>query len=173
MRIVIVQVSIHHHNTAKISEAMAAAIGAQMMSITEAANSPAESWDLLGLGSGIFFGAHHKSLLRFASQLQNPPAASFLYSTAGLPSLGWLWHRSLRQIMARKSIPVLGEACFAGWDTVGPLRWIGGVQRGRPNQHDLDRAARFAKHVVSRMQDFRPDHPTESSERANVSQLTN
>jgi hypothetical protein len=42
----------------------------------------------------------------------------------------------------------LDEACFPGWDTVGPLKWIGGIQKGRPNQRDLEQAAAFARSVV-------------------------
>lgn len=148
MQSAIIHVSIHHHNTAKISASMASAIGAEVLTVAEAKQRPGSSWDVVGLGSGIFFGAHHKSLLRFAAHWEQPPKAVFIFSTAGLPSLGWLWHRSLRKIITKQKISILGEACFPGWDTVGPLRWIGGIQRGRPNQYDLDRAAAFVECTV-------------------------
>jgi hypothetical protein len=148
MKSAILYLSVHHHNTAKISSAMAKAIDAELLSIAEAKERAADTWDLLGIGSGIFFASHHKSLLRFCSHWQQPPKAVFLFSTAGLPSLSWFWHRSLRAILKRQQIPILAEACFPGWDTVGPLQWIGGIQQGRPNASDLDRAARFARSVV-------------------------
>lgn len=148
MKCAILFVSVHHHNTAKISEAMGDAIGAELLSIAEAKERATENWDLLGIGSGIFFASHHKSLLRFCSHWTNRPKAAFLFSTAGLPSLGWFWHRSLRAILKRQQIPILAEACFPGWDTVGPLQWIGGIQQGRPNPSDLDRAARFARSAL-------------------------
>lgn len=151
MRIAIIHVSVHHHNTAKVAAVMADSIGAELLTVSEAIQRPNDNWDLLGLGSGIFFGSHHRSLLRWAQKWPHPPAASFLFSTAGLPSLGWLWHRSMRSIIRRQEIPILDEACFPGWDTVGPLQWIGGIQRGRPNQYDLDRAVEFAKKVVLKM----------------------
>lgn len=149
MRKAIVHVSIHHQNTAMVAEAMAEAIGAELMTVTEAMERGGEPWDLLGLGSGIFFGSHHKSLLRFCQQWKVPPVFCFLFSTAGLPSLGSIWHRSLRNLLVQKGIPILDEACFPGWDTVGPLKWIGGIQRGRPNQVDLERAAEFARGTVA------------------------
>lgn len=148
MRYAIIHVSIHHHNTAKIAAAMADAIGADLLSVAEAQVLTEATWDMVGLGSGIFFGAHHKSLLRFATHWSHPPNAVMIFSTAGLPSLGCLWHRSLRKIITKQKISILGEACFPGWDTVGPLRWIGGIQRGRPNQYDLDRAAAFVECTV-------------------------
>lgn len=152
MRCAIIHVSVHHHNTAKISAAMATAIGAEVLSVSEAKERSESNWDVVGLGSGIFFGAHHQSLLRYAAQWTKPPNAVFIFSTAGLPSLGWLWHRSLRSILNRQQIPILDESCFPGWDTVGPLRWIGGIQRGRPNTHDLERAAAFAQSSLAKLQ---------------------
>jgi hypothetical protein len=152
LRAAIIHVSIHHHNTAKIADAMAMSIGAECLTVAQAMERSSEDWDLVGLGSGIFFGSHHRSLLKFADRWQHPPTATFLFSTAGLPSLGWFWHRSLRSILTRQQIPIVDEACFPGWDTVGPLRWIGGIQRGRPNQRDLARAASFALHVVEQTQ---------------------
>lgn len=152
MRSAIIHVSIHHLNTAKISAAMAIAISAEVLSVSEAKERHESNWDAVGLGSGIFFGAHHKSLLRYAAQWMQPPKAVFVFSTAGLPSLGWLWHRSLRSILTRQRIPILNEACFPGWDTVGPLRWIGGIQRGRPNSHDMEQAAAFAQSSLAKWQ---------------------
>jgi len=151
MKSAILYVSVHHHNTAKISEAMVDAIDAELLSIADAKERIAESWDLPGIGSGIFFASHHKSLLRFCSQWPQPPKAAFLFSTAGLPSLGWFWHRSLRSILKRQQVPILAEACFPGWDTVGPLKWIGGIQQGRPSEHDLNRAAAFAKSLMAQL----------------------
>lgn len=148
MRKAIVHVSIHHQNTAMVAEAMAEAIGAELLTVSEAMERWDEPWDLAGLGSGIFFGSHHRSLLRFCQQWKTAPKSSFLFSTAGLPSLGSIWHRSLRNILQRQGIPILDEACFPGWDTVGPLKWIGGIQKGRPNQPDLEQAAAFARSVV-------------------------
>lgn len=150
MRLAIVHVSIHHQNTAMVAEVMAQSIGADLLTVAEAIDRADEHWDLMGLGSGIFFGSHHRSLLRFAQQWRCPPKSCFLFSTAGLPSFGSLWHRSLRKIVMGQGIPILDEACFPGWDTVGPLKWIGGIQRGRPNQLDLERASSFAKNVVAR-----------------------
>lgn len=145
MKCAILYVSVHHHNTAKIAKAMAEAIDAELLSIADAKERATETWDLLGIGSGIFFASHHQSLLRFCEQWPQPPNAVFLFSTAGLPSLGWFWHSSLRSILKRQQIPILAEASFPGWDTVGPLKWIGGIQQGRPKASDLERAATFAR----------------------------
>jgi flavodoxin len=145
----IIHVSIHHHNTQAVARAMGEAVGAQVMTVDEAKNHDLADYDLVGLGSGIFFSSHHRSLLRLVREHERLPARAFLFSTAGLPWLGWLWHRTLREIVRKKQIEIVSEACYPGWDTVGPLRWIGGIQRGHPNARDLERARQFAKNVVA------------------------
>jgi flavodoxin len=144
MKMAIIYVSVHHHNTLSVAQAMGESIGARLMTPDEARKHDIADYQLLGLGSGIFFGAHHRALLRWARQSSSLPSRVFLFSTAGLPSLGWLWHRALRDILKKQGVEILGEACYPGWDTVGPLRLIGGIQRGRPNASDLQRAQRFA-----------------------------
>jgi flavodoxin len=144
MKMAIIHVSVHHHNTLSVAQAMGTFIGAQLMTVDEAKKHGVADYQLLGLGSGIFFGSHHRALLRWARQPSSLPPRVFLFSTAGLPSLGWFWHRTLRNIVKKQGVEILGEACYPGWDTVGPLRWIGGIQRGRPNASDLQRAQRFA-----------------------------
>ena len=44
---------------------------------------------------------------------------------------------------------IVGEACYPGWDTVGPLRWFGGIQRGHPNANDLEHARQFAGRMAA------------------------
>ncbi len=123
---------------------MGESIGARVMTVDVAKSEDFSNCDFVGLGSGIFFSSHHRALLRFAREHPTLPPRVFLFSTAGLPSLHWFWHRALRKIVRQRAIEILGEACYPGWDTVGPLRWIGGIQRGRPNAIDLEQARQFA-----------------------------
>lgn len=150
MKTAIIHVSIHHHNTQAVAQAMGEAIAARVMTVNEAKADQLAEYDLVGFGSGIFFSSHHRALLRFFREQSTLPDRVFLFSTAGLPWLGWIWHRTLRQLARSRGIEVLGEACYPGWDTVGPLRWIGGIQRGHPNAHDLERARQFATRMVAK-----------------------
>lgn len=152
IKIAIIHVSVHHHNTRKVAEAMGAATSATVLTVDEAKKADLSAYALIGLGSGIFFSSHHPALLRFAREHDNMPSKAFLFSTAGLPSLHWIWHRSLRKILKKHRIQILGEACYPGWDTVGPLRWIGGIQRGRPNEKDVAHASQFAVEIAASCQ---------------------
>ena len=46
---------------------------------------------------------------------------------------------------------MIGSFSCRGFDTVGPFGFIGGINRGRPNDHDLDRAAAFAARLRKRV----------------------
>jgi flavodoxin len=50
-----------------------------------------------------------------------------------------------------KGFEVIGEFNCAGFDTVGPLRIIGGINKGRPNDEDLTQAEAFAKNLKGKI----------------------
>ncbi len=70
---------------------------------------------------------------------------AFTFFTSGggeVPLVGY--SRSIRRQLASKGFDVPDSFSCRGLDTVGPLRLVGGVNKGRPNDRDLDRAAAFA-----------------------------
>ena len=153
MRVAVIHHSIHHHNTAAIAQAMATAVGGDSISLTEARGLETAEWDVLGLGSGIFFGKHHLQLLEFALHRAKMPPHCFVFSTAGIRSLYRLWHQPLVRVLQQRNCQVIGQFCSPGWDTVGPLKFIGGIHRGRPNARDLRRAALFATQTIDHYRD--------------------
>jgi len=42
----------------------------------------------------------------------------------------------------------VGEFSCRGWDTNGWLEKIGGINKGHPNEKDLERARRFAERLM-------------------------
>ncbi|OOK66243.1 putative flavodoxin [Mycobacterium kansasii] len=53
--------------------------------------------------------------------------------------------------LAAKGFEVIGLFSCRGLDTVGPFGYIGGINKGRPDHHDLDRAAAFAERIRERV----------------------
>jgi flavodoxin len=150
----IVCTSVHHGNTRKIAGVMAAAVGGSLFVPGDEARVAAQEGAMLGLGSGIYFGAHHRSLLAFAESLQPMGAGTvFLFSTSGtgdwLPrAIGVDYHRKLRCIMQRKGFTVVGEFTCRGLDTFGLWGMWGGIARGHPNDADVERARAFAAALI-------------------------
>ena len=145
--IAIVYASVHHGNTVKLAETLSAELSADLYSVEEAKTVNPGRYDIVGVGSGIYFGRHHGSLRAFVDSWKQPPRRVFIFSTAGLPFLRWFQHASLRHGLAKKGCEVLSEFCCRGWDTVGPLWLIGGINRKHPSPADLDRAREFAQQL--------------------------
>lgn len=146
-RTLILVKSVHHLNTEKVARAIAEVFAADIMSPDDAAHDAATNYDLVGFGSGIYFGRFHSTMRHWVNHAESPTAAkpAFIFSTAGLPFLGWLWHWSFRKQLSRHGYQVIGEFTCRGFDTVGPLRFVWGLNRGHPNKRDLDRAVDFAE----------------------------
>jgi len=69
IKTLIIYASVHHNNTEKIACAMAEALNADMMRISEVNLEVLEKYDLIGFGSGIYYGKFHKSIIRLLEVL--------------------------------------------------------------------------------------------------------
>lgn len=108
-------------------------------------------FDLIGFGSGIYFGRPHSAQGQLLAGLRTVPRRSFLFSTSGLPVFFSWWHRGLRRALHRRGSKTIGEFGCRGWDTVGPLWLIGGINRRHPDERDQQRASEFARSLAARM----------------------
>ena len=147
-RVLIICFSSHHGNTRRVADAMAMELGATILAPEKVHVEQLEEYDLVGWGSGIYFGRHAASLIQLAKSLPQQPRNTFIFSTAGLPVLRWWFHSSLRRALQSRGCKVVGEFNCAGWDTVGPLAWFGGIERKHPNEKDLQRARAFARSLA-------------------------
>jgi flavodoxin len=145
MSSLLVIVSYHHNNTQKIAEVFARVLDAKIKTPTEITADELQQLELLGFGSGIYFGKHHKDLLKFAdriSKVDNKKA--FIFSTSG-DGRGIRSHTRLRKKLESKGYKVVDEFSCAGFDTFGLMKLVGGIKKGRPNAGDLEQAEEFAK----------------------------
>ena len=146
--------SVHHGNTARIADVMAAGLGGRWAAPEDVPYDRLEAALVVGFGSGVFYGRMHDSLfvwLRGLPDHPEPTMPAFLFSTAGLPWLSWLWHRSLRRLAVQKGFLLLGEFSCAGRDTWWPLWLVGGLNRRHPDGRDLARAGWFAAGIARQL----------------------
>jgi flavodoxin len=140
--------SAHHGNTARVADTIAHELDAEVASSDEVPYTDIEHYQLLGFGSGVYYGRMHEELSKWLCGLPDSPTQAlpaFIFSTSGLPWLAWLWHRPLRRLLARKGFRLVGEYSCGGYDSWGPLRLLGGLNRTHPDERDLARAAEFAR----------------------------
>jgi len=155
-KVLIIYMSIHHGNTKKVAERMAEVFGAEMLRPAEIPDLDIlNKYDLVGFGSGIYFGKFHRELERFVDSLSPMEGKNaFVFSTSGASSKNFL-NRSgtpgfLNKLTGKGFILVAEFNCLA-FDTWGYLGWIGGINKGRPNDKDLSDAEEFAKKLKAKL----------------------
>ncbi len=147
MKALIICLSKEHGNTRKVAEAMAGELNAKLLEPSEVDTESLADYDLIGFGSGIYYGRHYKELRNLVAGLpsQNDKKA-FIFSTSGFGFK--FWHRGLRKKLVGKGFVIQDEFTCKGMDTLGLLKLFGGVNKGRPNDQDLAGAREFAKELV-------------------------
>lgn len=149
-RRLVVVASVHHGNTLRVAKAIADVLEAQVVPAGDVAPEWLVGRDLVGFGTGVYYGRPHESLLALLRRLPDAPAPArpaFVFSTSGLPFLSRVWHAPLERLLARKGFEVIGSFACRGFDTWGPLWLTGGLNRRHPDDHDLCRAREFAQRL--------------------------
>ena len=137
--------STHHGNTMKVAKSMAEEINAKIIDPSDFNKDMIEDYDLIGFGSGIYGGQHDKSLLDLVDRLeiQNDKKA-FIFSTSMIRMS--LMHKTLRDMLTKKGFDIIGEFHCKGFTDESVLKHLfGGINKGRPNKKDLEKAKIFAR----------------------------
>lgn len=152
MKTLILCKSVHHQNTASIAHVLADVLNADIRAPEETPAKILDDYDLIGFGSGIYFGRFHSALRAWIDRLPESARldrSAFVLSTAGLSSLWRCWHSPLKARLKQKGFNVVTEYHCRGFDTFGPLWLFGGIHRRHPDQRDQERAAEFARQLIS------------------------
>ena len=144
--VLIICESIYHGNTQKLADAMAIKLNCKVINCEQAATEDIQKYKIIGLGSGIYFTSHHPKLIEIASKMKSTQKA-FIFSTHGGPFLG-SYHKKLKETLSNHSISIIGEFSCRGYDCTGPFIIIGGGNKGKPNEGDQVRAAKFVTKIL-------------------------
>lgn len=149
MKILIIVKSKHCDNTLKIAEAMSEAGPVTMTQLENADNYNLNEYDIVGFGSGIYYGKHDKQLVKFVEGLDDGIGYTFVFSTSGSKSFE-KHNRSLVKLLESKNKVVLGSFGCLGLDKFFIFALGGGMNKGRPNEEDFDAAQRFIAEIIAR-----------------------
>lgn len=156
--IILIIFSYHHKSTEKIANVFAKVLDAQIKTPEQVLPDQLQEYYLIGFGSGIYGGKHHKLMLDLADKL--PPVTNrkaFIFSTHGTPvrlmNASLLRekllkdHASLREKLRSKGYLIVDEFSCGGFNTNSFLKWFGGLNKGHPNAEDLNRSEIFAQNL--------------------------
>ncbi len=146
--------SYHHMNTEKVANVFANVLGAQVKVPQRTKPEELGNYDFLGFGSGIDSGRHYKELLDFADKLPRVAGKkAFIFSTSAIMGADKVAkdHATLREKLQAKGYVIVDEFACKGYNTNSFLKYIGGMNRGRPNAEDLKHAEEFAQNLMRKI----------------------
>lgn len=104
-------------------------------------------YELIGFASGIDFGKFYASIENFAKDnLPIHKNVFFLY-TCAMNRSGFT--DRIREIAASKDAVILGEYGCRGWNTYGPWKAIGGMNKKHPTEREIAEAVRFFESLLA------------------------
>ena len=149
MKILLVIKSTHQQNTLKIAEAMAEVAPLTVVELEYTRKYNFKEYDIVGFGSGIYYGKHDKELIKFVETLCDKPAYSFVISTSGTNNYQ-KYNKSLVTLLESKHKIVLGNFGCKGLDKFFIFKLFGGLNKGHPDEADFDAAQQFIIEVMEK-----------------------
>ncbi|MDR2854890.1 MAG: flavodoxin family protein [Methanomicrobiales archaeon] len=141
MKTAIVYYSKHHGNTKKLLDAIAKQGDVTFIDASSSQHADLFGYDLIGFASGIYYSKFHDSVLQFAEKNLPHGKRVFLIYTYGMKRKSYT--DAIKQIIESKDVQLEGAYGCPGFDTFGPFKLIGGIQKGRPNDEDIAGAVTF------------------------------
>lgn len=152
MKILAVVESKHKGNTLKIAKAMAEAAPVTITDIENAPKYNFNDYDIVGFGSGIYYGKHDKKLMEFVDKFCDTKAYAFVFSTSGSDSVEKN-NKALVDLLKSKNKIVLGSFGCKGYDKYFIFKVVGGINKGHPDEQDLKNAQKFILDIMKKYEE--------------------
>ena len=144
----IIYASRHHGNTKKLVEAIAERYEVALIDAEVEYRADLTSFDLIGFASGIDFGKFYDSVENFLKgNLPENKNVFFLYTCARINEK---FTESIRAEASKKGARMMGEYGCKGFNTYGPWKIIGGMNRNHPSEAEIQEAILFFETLISK-----------------------
>ena len=147
MKTAIVYASMHHNNTKKLLDAIAAKNDVTLIDAAVQKKADLSGYDVIGLASGITFGKYYPQLLGFIEENLPENKMVFFIHTAGDPRENQ--NGAAKEITDVRGCKSLGTYFCKGFDTYGPFKLFGGIAKGHPNNDDINGALKFYSDILT------------------------
>mgnify|MGYP001336809486 FL=1 len=145
MKVAIAYYSQHHGNTKKLLDAIKNLGDVKLINVVECKEADLSVYDIIGFASGIYFAKFSKAVIEFAKNNLPDKKQVFLIYTYGVKRD---YTKGMKRIIEEKSCRLLGSYGCRGFDTFGPLKLIGGIAKGHPDENDLKGAIEFFRKII-------------------------
>lgn len=147
MKTLIIYKSIHLGSTKKIAEKLAQTLNSDIKEPNAVDLSNIHKYDLIGFGSGIYDSNFHQSILGLVDKLNLKDKRVFIFSTSGV--IYERCHSLMKQKLMEKNAVIVDEFFCKGLNKNSFLKYFGGMNKGRPNESDFERAEVFANKLIT------------------------
>ena len=145
MKTIIIYESKHHGNTKKVCDRVAAECQVELIEAgSVGADFKWEDYDLVGFASGIAYSGFYASVNRAAEQIPEGKWVFFIYTCAKNDKD---FSAKVKKTVEERGAKCLGSYGCRGFNTYGPLKLIGGMNKSNPNEDELKAAVEFVKKV--------------------------
>jgi flavodoxin len=145
LKVAIAYYSQHHGNTKKLLDAIKNLGDVKLINVVECKEADLSVYDIIGFASGIYFAKFSKAVIEFAKNNLPDKKQVFLIYTYGVKRD---YTKGMKRIIEEKSCRLLGSYGCRGFDTFGPLKLIGGIAKGHPDENDLKGAIEFFRKII-------------------------
>ena len=108
-----------------------------------------EEYDLIGIASGIAYSKFYKEIEQVVKEKMPEGKNAFLMYTCGKP--GQDFAKSIKNTLLLKKCNVLGTYCCKGYDTYGPFKLFGGINKKNPTEDEIHGAVRFYREIIDKL----------------------
>ncbi|HHW30085.1 MAG TPA: flavodoxin [Clostridiaceae bacterium] len=147
MKVAIAYYSQHHGNTKKLLDAIKEMGDIKLINAVECKEADLTEYDIIGFASGTYFGKFSKAVIEFARKNLPGNKRVFLINTYGAKAA---FTKEIEQIFTDKSCKLIGIYGCRGFDTFGPLKLVGGIAKGHPDESDVNGAIEFFRRIIEK-----------------------
>ena len=145
MKTVIIYASKHHGNTKKVCDRLASDCNVTLIEASQI--SDPFSWaeyDLVCFASGIAFKKFYEPVNKAAEQIPAGKKVFFIYTCAANDQD---FSAHIRNIVKSRGCECVGTYGCKGFNTFGPLKLIGGMNKKNPTEEELAAAVDFYRAI--------------------------
>lgn len=135
MKTIIVYESKHHGNTYKLVEVIANRNVVDTVNVRNAEIVNLAKYDRIGFASGIAYSKPYKNIMTYAQENMPVDKEVFFLYTCG--RMHPKYELTMKELAESRNCKFLGSYSCPGYDTYGPFKLIGGINKSRPDKRDL------------------------------------
>ena len=143
---VIIYASTHQGNTFKIVKAISEKHKVDLIDATKHFSANLSEYNLIGFASGIDFGKFYPQVEQFMDKNLPENKNVFFMYTCAKPNNRFT--SKVKRLALEKNAHIVGEFGCKGYNTYGPLKIIGGMNKSHPDEKDINNTLAFYEHII-------------------------